>query len=376
MRILHLGKYYPPYRGGMETVLQNLTEGLQAAGCDVTVVVAGQDSVERCEVLAAPDGGRPGRLVRAAAAAVVHSQPLTLGLVGVLRREITRLRPDVIHVHLPNPLAAAAWMLLRAEGSLRGVRSAVWYHADITRQRLAGRVVAPVVRGCLAGVQGIAVSSDALAEESPVLAPWRDKVAVVPFGIDERPWSAVDAQRDGPFLFVGRLVPYKGLTHLLDALELTPGAELTVVGEGPQLDELRAMAGRPGLAGRVTFAGCCSQAELAGLMARARALVLPSVDRSESFGLVQLEAMAAGVPVLTTDLPTGVRAVGEPDVTCLLAPPADAPALADALRRLQDDAGLRERLGEAGRLRFGERYTRRRMVARLLDWYAGLPAPR
>jgi glycosyltransferase involved in cell wall biosynthesis len=112
--------------------------------------------------------------------------------------------------------------------------------------------------------------------------------------------------------------------------------------------------------------------QVAKYLTRARALVLPSVDASETFGLVQLEAMASGVPVVASDLPTGVREVGEPGRTCHLVSPNDPVALSRTLGDLLGDEGRVRDMGAAGRLRFKERYTRDKMIDRLLDWYASL----
>lgn len=369
MRILHIGKYYPPYLGGMETVLRNLTEGLLDTGCAVTVLSAGDGPRMIREEVAGPLTGRRGRLVRASVYGHLNSQPLTLTLPGLIRSEIARLEPDLVHLHLPNPLAAASWLGLGAftAGDLPPL--AVWYHADITRQRVGRYLVHPVVKACLERAVGISVSSATLADNSPVLAPWREKVRVIPFGIEAEPWTEVEPSLDGPFLFVGRLVPYKGLEVLLEALSRLPDAEAVIVGEGPLLGSLTAMARQYGLENRVDFVGPKDAAQVAEYLARARALVLPSVDASETFGLVQLEAMASGVPVVASDLPTGVREVGEPGRTCHLVPPGDPAALGRALGDLLQDGEAVRKMGVAGRLRFQERYTRELMVDRLLDWY-------
>jgi glycosyltransferase involved in cell wall biosynthesis len=374
MHILHLGKYYAPYRGGMETILQAMAEGLLDDGCDVTLVVSGESPRDAYAAVRGPHGGRAGRLVRAARLGQVNSQPVNPGLAALVRREIRRARPDVLHVHLPNPLAAGVCLALRRDPTLPRVPLAVWYHADITRQRLGARLVGPVIRACLREADGICVSSASLREESPVLAPWRDKVAVIPFGIEPRPWCEVRPRRDGPLLFVGRLVGYKGVGALLEALVAVPAAELDIVGSGPLESGLRARVAALGLDRRVRFRGETDGGGIAAYLGHARALVLPSLDRSEAFGLVQLEAMAAGVAVVCTDLPTGVREVGVPGETCLRTPPGDVAALAAAVAAVWNDPALAARLGEAGRVRFGERFTSAAMVTRLRAWYGRLGA--
>ncbi len=371
MRILHLGKYYHPRRGGMETVLRHLAEGVAARGHDVDLLVAG-GGVDGQRTMASPDGGTV-RVLRAFTCGEFQSQPLTPTLVGLIRRELACRRPDLVHLHLPNPLAAAAWLLAARLEEILGRRDvpplAVWHHADITRQRLGRRLAVPLQLACLRRAAGICVSSRSLAENSRELAGLRDKVRVVPFGIPAEPWSRVEPRHDGPFLFVGRLVAYKGLEVLLDAIAQVPGAYLEIVGEGPLGPGLEERAGHLGLGARVAFRGRLEEDELLAAMAGARGFVLPSLDASETFGLAQLEAMAAGLPVVASDLPTGVRDLGVEGETHLFVPPGDVAALAGALGRLQTESGLAARLGEAARRRSAG-YGREPMIDELLDCYA------
>ena len=363
MKILHLGKYYHPHRGGMETVLRHQAEGLAGRGCEVTVLVAGAVA-DRIEI-------RSGvRVVRALTAGTFRSQPLTPTLPGLLRREVALQNPDLVILHLPNPLAAAAWLLVGALGDLALTRLAVWHHADITRQQVDAAPARAVQRRCLARAETIWVSSSALAAGSRELAPWRSRVAVVPFGIDLKPWYALTPRRDGPFLFVGRLVPYKGLEVLLDAVAAVPEVRLDLVGTGPRRAAVMEGIEARGLVDRVQLRGELDDAALVELMSRARALILPSVDTSETFGLVQLEAMAAALPVVASYLATGVRDVGEADRTHLFVAPGNAAALAAALGRLQDD-DLVVRLGEAARLRAAD-FSRDRMIDGILTGIEGL----
>ena len=131
MRILHVGKYYPPYRGGMETALQHLAEGLLEGGAEVSVITAGHGAADSRETLRAPGTDRTGTLLRAAVRGVLNSQPLTPGLVGLLRREIALFAPDVVHLHLPNPLAAAAWLGLEAVRWEIPPPLAVWFREEL-----------------------------------------------------------------------------------------------------------------------------------------------------------------------------------------------------------------------------------------------------
>jgi rhamnosyl/mannosyltransferase len=371
MRILHIGKYYPPYQGGMETVLENLVLGLMEAGQEVAVLVAGQGPSQVREAIVHQEG--TADLVRLANLGVWNSQPLTPGIVSALRRLLTQFRPDLVHLHLPNPLLGAAWRLL---GLFPGHPAlppyVVWHHADITRQKLGRRLLAPSVRHLLENARGICVSSDSLVHGSPVLTRFSEKIRVVPFGLDPAPWASVTSDFSGRFLFVGRLVRYKGLEVLLKAVAKVPQVRLDLVGEGPLKRDLASTLTRLRLGDRVRLRGALSSAELLTAMSTAKGLVLPSLDASETFGLVQLEAMAAGLPVIASDLDTGVREVGVHGLTGLLVAPGQVAPLAEALDRLDRDPALARQLGSAGRARFMAQFTRQKMIDNLMQWYISL----
>jgi glycosyltransferase involved in cell wall biosynthesis len=372
MKILQVGKYYPPYRGGMETVLENLVEGLLDSGVSVRTLVSGQDTTTQVSTIKGPLSGNEGRLIRVSRAGNLHSQPLNTTLISQLRRQLEIFQPDLVHLHLPNPLAILAWSVLARWYGRSMPPLAVWYHADITRQRVGARLVGPLVKGLLRKSSGVCVSTKSLAQNSVCLQGLSEKIQVIPFGIAPKPWINIQPQRNGAFLFVGRLVPYKGLEIMLEAMGNVPESSLDVVGAGPLENMLKKKSSQGNLAGRVQFHGPCNTDYLAQLMAGTRALVLPSLDQSETFGLVQLEAMASGVPVIASNLPSGVSEVGLPGETCLLVPPGDADSLSAALQKVINDDKLCHRLGNAARQRFEENFTREEMVQRVLNWYRQL----
>lgn len=368
MRILQIGKYYAPARGGMETVLRNMTEGLLAAGHEVRVLVAGDARRTSREDLPGSAGG----LIRAGVLGTWSSQPLALGLPRLLRWEIARFQPDIVHLHVPNPLACWSWLQVARSGRGRRPLLAIWHHADILRQRLGGPLVAPLVRRCLGYAAGVCVSSETWRATSSELAAWRDRVRVIPFGIDPEPFLARTPAGGGPFVFIGRLVPYKGLMVLLEALAGLPAAELDIVGTGPQHRVLARRCAQSDLRGRVRLRGEVPDTALPALLAASRALVLPSQDRSETFGLVLLEAMAAGLPLVTSDLPTGVRELNRPGQNGWLAAPGDVLDLRRQLAAVLADPAEARRRGLAGRERVTRDFTRVRMAADLTAWYTEL----
>jgi glycosyltransferase involved in cell wall biosynthesis len=369
--------YWPPHIGGVEAVVHWLSEGLvEHAGARVRALVCNEGPARVDEVV----GGV--RVVRLPRQGRVSSAPVAAGLPGALRRELSRCGPggfgppDVVNFHAPYPWGELSFLQARST-----VPSVVLYHSDVVRQRRLLAAYAPFLRRFLDRVDLIVSSSPQLIESSPFLAPRAGKCRVVPFGLppgklDAGPGArkrAAELRAAHPgrpiVLFVGRLVSYKGVDVLVRAMAGVD-ADLVLVGRGPLEAGLRRLAGECGIAGRTTVLPPQDDAELAAWYLAADVFCLPSVLRSEAFGLVQLEAHAAGTPVVSTSLPTGVPFANPDGVTGLVVTPGDVVALRAALRRLLEDEELRARMGEQARGRVLREFTVERMVARTLDVYA------
>jgi rhamnosyl/mannosyltransferase len=207
---------------------------------------------------------------------------------------------------------------------------------------------------------------------SAELRGFEHKTDVIPFGIDETRWADIPRRPlDAPpkALFIGRLVKFKGVDVLLRALERVPDLRLDIVGAGPEGPRLKTLTQALALADRVRFYGEYPDEDLPRRMAEADFLVLPSVTIDEMFGLVALEAMAAGRPVITTAVPTGVREVNVPGETGLEVPVHDIRSMAEALDSMARDPFRREKMGEAGRARVEKFFTRQLMAERHLALY-------
>ena len=361
-RVLHVGKYYPPYHGGMETHLHALCTAMRdVVDLDVLVANDGRPTV-REEV----DGVRVTRLGTVARLA---STPFTPGLVDAIRSS----RADIVHLHFPHPTGIVAWLASRSPA-----RFVVTYHSDVVRQRVLGALFAPLLDRALKGADAIIATSPQYEDSSPVLAAHRDRCHVLPFGVPTAELERADTTevariraRFGPrmVLAVGRLVPYKGFRYLVQAMRDVDG-RLVIVGTGPDRDALLREAADAGVSDRVTLVG--GVPSLAPWMHAADVFALPSVQRSEAFGLVQVEAMVCGKPVVNTALDSGVPYVSLHGETGLTVPPRDPAALAAALRTLLDDPALRARLGAAGQARAARLFSVDAMASATLDLYRSL----
>lgn len=354
-RVLHVGKFYPPVPGGMERVVETVcraSEGL--VDSRVLAMHTSRETVE--ETREGVPVTRVGTIGAAGSVAIAPGFPRALG----------RADADLIVLHEPNPWALLSYAIVHPRPPV-----AIWYHSDVVRPALQYALFyAPIARPAYRRAVRFLVSSPALAEQAAALAPYRERVRVIPFGIDPSAWQGSGAGSEY-VLFAGRHVAYKGVDVLLHALQGTTICAV-IAGDGPKRVVWEALARDLRLDGQVRFAGDVPDAELRALMRGCGALVLPSVTRAEAFGYVQLEAMASGKPVVSTDVPSGVSWVNQHETTGLVIPAGDARALRAALERLMSDPALRGRFGDAGRRRVEQQFTLQHLRERLRSFYAEL----
>jgi len=367
LKILHLYKDYFPVVGGIENHIKWLAEAQAARGHDVSVLVTSQNQRTHIEML------NGVRVIFAVRLATISSAPISIELPRLLARE----RPDIAHLQFPYPLGEAANYFFG-----RARKTVITYQSDIIRQKFLRVVYAPLMERVLTRADRIIATSPNYIQSSRVLKKFADKCAVVPLGIDVQKIAAADARAvadvrvrvgvqyiEPLLLFVGHLRYYKGLDYLLRAMAELRGARLAIVGSGPEEKSLRGLARKLNIADRVEFAGEVADEALPAYFAACDILVLPSSERSEAFGVVQLEAMAAGKPVVSTELGTGTSFVNVNNETGFVVPARDHRALADALARLIADPGLRARMGAAGRVRVQREFTLEKMVERVMRVY-------
>jgi len=357
MRIVHVYKDYYPILGGIENHVRVLAEHQAAAGHQVSVVVCAVDHSSSQRVENGVTVVRVGRL------GTLRSMPVSLGFARALKGAPA----DVVHIHSPFPLGEQAALRLSAQTPL-----VVTHHADVVKQRILLKFYAPLYRRFLRRVNRIVVTSANYARSSPWLVAHKEKCCVVPLGIDLDVFSP--AQEETPptydLLFAGKLRYYKGLDDLLHALHSLEGITLAIVGDGQLRGQLEAQAVALGLAQRVAFLGEVSDDELPRLYRSARIFVLPANCRAEAFGTVLIEAMAAGLPCVTTELQTGTSWVVQDGITGSVVAPGNSGELAATIRKLLGNPTLCRQFGAAGRQRAAQHFATSQMLAGIEAVYA------
>ncbi|GAC1465124.1 MAG: glycosyltransferase family 4 protein [Isosphaeraceae bacterium] len=370
LRICHLGKYYPPAPGGIETHVRTLARA--QADLDVHVQVFCVNHTESPTVTEADGAVEVVRFRRARSALKLDYCP---GLLTQLRQ----VEADILHLHVPNPT-----MILNLLAARPTPPVVVTYHSDVVNQKLRAALFRPLERMAYRRVRAILPTSPVYPQGSPFLQEYADRIQVLPIGIDVRPYVQPSAEnlaraaeireqyaQGGPlWLCTGRFVYYKGFINAVRALRHVEG-RLLLIGDGPNQPELQLEARRLGVADRVVFLGRLpSYLDIVPYYLAVDAFWFPSNARSEAFGLVQVEAMASGCPVINTEIPhSGVPWVSSHEETGLTVPVNDPQAIASAARRLLSEPGLRERLIDAARRRAVEEFDHRVMAERSLAIY-------
>jgi len=352
LRVLHIGKFFPPYLGGMEVFLADLIEAQRAQGIEASALVHGTPL---------PDD--PPWLERVPVQFNLVYAPIALGFRSALGRAIRRFQPDVLHLHLPNNSALWALTLPAA----RKVPCVVHWHSDIVVSdiklsvALAYFLYRPFEHAVLDRAQMVFATSPPYLEASRALQPWRSKCEVIPLGINLRqppPLATLRSELQWRpdtqlrLLSIGRLTYYKGFETLIKAVQAMPGVELVIAGEGELRVSLESLIRDTTPAGRdpaVRLVGSVLDAEKHALLERCDVFCLASRERTEAFGIVLLEAMMHKRPCVVTDLPgSGMPWVVAHAHAGLHVPIEDVESWRSTLARLQHDTRLRTQFGEAG----------------------------
>lgn len=364
LRVLEVNKAYYPHIGGIETLVKQYSQELgTVCNADVKTLVCrdGRGKTTREKL----DGVK---LTRAGSLGTYFSCPLSFSFIRLFRQMAEEA--DVVHIHVPFPLADAALLLSGFKG-----RVVVSWHSDVVKQKKLMTFYKPFMMKLLKRADCIITATKGHIDGSDYLPGFRRKCRIVPYGITPEDYLLVERS---PFLtdrlndkknikvfFTGRLVYYKGVDILLKAFTMTENCELFIAGTGEMEQELKDFAKRNNIGKKVHFLGFLPDNELKQAYADCDIFVLPSVAKSEAFGIVQLEAMVYGKPVINTKLPSGVPYVSVHGKTGLTVPPSDAKALAEAINTLAADEKMRESFGKAAAERVMTEFSEKNVIRKL-----------
>lgn len=371
LRILQINKLYDPYTGGIESVVKQIAEGLQTVS-EMQVLVC---NTERRTIHEIVNGVK---VTRTGSIKMVGNLPLSISFFIEFRKQAKKA--DILLFHMPFPIGDFAYWL----SGIRKKKVIVWWHSDIVRQKKLLIFYQPLMHWFLKKADRIVVATKGHIEGSAYLKSYREKCVVIPFGVrreieadsrrylkeqEKRRKAAADLDssedRKIRFLFVGRLVYYKGCDILVHAFKRLSNAELMIGGSGTMKEELKARIAEYQIAERVIWKEKLSDQELMKAYRDCDVLVLPSVARSEAFGLVQIEAMAYGKPVINTDLPSGVPYVSIHGETGLTVKPGDVTELYQAMEWMIQHPKERKKMGIQARKRVEQEYLSITMMERL-----------
>ena len=374
MKILQLGKFYP-IRGGVEKVMWDLTRALAARGVDCDMLCAYDTPSMRVDDVRPENGeivfNEHGRCICVPALCKRSATMLSPAMVSWLRRHCREY--DIIHIHHPDPMAAVALRLSGYKG-----RVILHWHSDILKQKFLLKFYKPLQDWVIRRADTVVGTTPVYVRESPCLAGVQDKVTFVPIGIEKNVFNAqkvvtlrqIAGNRKIVF-GLGRLVEYKGFAHLVDAAKYLPDNYIVAIGGmGPLEASLRERIEKNGLDGKVRLLGYLEDEDVRAWMGACDVFALSSVFKTEAFGIVQLEAMSCGKPVVATMIPGSgtawVNADGESGVNV---PVGDSKALADAIMKITADAVTYEGFSERALHRYEEMFTTEAMVDKMMKIY-------
>jgi len=365
--ILHIYKdYYPPVIGGVERNIHDVCEGLSdyfnfyvliANNCFKTE----EERIGKVNIIKARSLGR------------IASAPLCPDFPKLMKK----YKADILHFHCPNPTGDISYLLSRPKGKV-----VVTYHSDIVRQKWAMFAYGGFLRKFLRIANVIMPTSPNYVESSKYLKPIKEKCVVIPLGIDtarfkKTPEIEKNAQlfrsrfKKPIVLFVGRLRYYKGLHFLINAMQKIDAICL-IIGNGPMERELISYVKKLSLEDKVFFKGSVTDEELVIYYHSADIFCLPSFLRSEAFGLCQIESMASGVPVVSTNLDTGVPFVNQHLKSGIVVPPANSDSLENAISTLLNNPSLRREMGEYAEFRAQKEFDISIMLEKIKSVYDNL----
>ncbi len=366
MKIIQTNKAYFPKVGGIETTVTTLSEGLaNIYGCNVKVLTCNHRFVLKKNIIFRNNV----EIKYLPTIGFIYSLPISPSYFF----EISTYSGDILHIHEPFPLADLSLLLnKRLKNNFKKI--VVWWHSDIIRQKWVLPFYRKYIFEFLDTIDRIIISNPNLIYNSEFLMKFRDKCSIIPIGVDLN-WALINSdphindKKMPLILSVGRLVYYKGFDYLIEAMKYVENAQLLIIGSGPLEKKLKKLIKRLKLNNKVSIIPEVDKETLHSYYKKCDIFVLPSIAKSETFGIVQIEAMACGKPIISTEIGTGTTFVNIDGLTGLVVPPRDSNALAKAINYLLNDSKMREEFQKNARQRAFNEFESKIMVKRVYELY-------
>lgn len=369
MKILQLGKFYPPDMGGIQMVMYNLTEVLNKVENVESDVLCSNTSYNYTE-----ERKNTYKIYRTKSLGIYFSTSISPQMIFKLREIIHDY--DIIHIHLPDPMANLALFLT----PIKNKKIIVHWHSDILKQKYILKLYQPLQSWLLRRADKIIVTSPKYAEGSISLQAFREKCIVVPIGIDQKRLKATaskvkyirDTYKNKKIIFsLGRLVYYKGFQYLIESAKyMSDNFIVLIAGSGPLESELQQSIEKHKLNTHVFLLGSVKDEDLGNYYAACDLFVLPSIEKSEAFGIVQIEAMSYAKPVVATNIPgSGVAWVNQDKYSGLNVSCKNPKALAEACHTILDDIKIYDDYGKKAHVRFLSLFQDTKMGESMIDIY-------
>ena len=368
MRVLCYGRFYDNVPGGMQRHVEHLFSSLKDTIDFVHLVPSRDFSGHRFTLHGYP-------VIRTPSWNVDGSLALSPGLITETFRQQKKNNFDLVHLHFPDPMSHLASLAIS-----RKVPRIITWHADIVRQRHMRGIYQPMLISELRKASAIIVATPEHIISSPLLSrsEFTEKIRIIPYGFDLTRFSRPDPQlqqvrNNHPYRYIfalGRHVYYKGFDVLIKAMKrLGEDVHLVLGGEGPLTQTLQSLVVQENLQNRVHILGMINDELLPAYYQGAELFCLPSISTAEAFGIVQVEAMAAGCPVVNTQLNNGVNHVSIDGQTGFTVPPNDVLALAERINYLLAHDELRKTMGLRARERVLSEFSHHAMAEKTLEIY-------
>jgi glycosyltransferase involved in cell wall biosynthesis len=369
MRVIHIGKFYPPFCGGIENVNFDLVEGLNIKGIE-TDVLCFNFSNEVIKDFKSYNIFRCNYLFK------IFSYPISIDLFFKLNKIINNY--DIVHLHLPNPLASIAVQLSGYKGKI-----IIHWHSDIIKQNFFKLFYKPFQKNILKYASCIIVTSPNYLSGSKDLFYFREKIKIIPIGIDKNKFTQNlklrlklknDYKGQKVIFTLGRHVYYKNFKTLINsAIFLDDNYTILIGGEGKLSKKLKKQVLDLKLDNKVKFLGNIPFSDLGEFYRLADVFTLPSNERSEAFGVVLIEAMSFGCPLVTCNIKdSGVPWVNQNDFTGLVVPINDPLKMADAIKIITSNVDKRLMYSSNSLHNYNRLFKKDKMITTVIKLYESL----